>query len=201
MTLVPVRSTRSEAHADLDEITVARAQAGDRAARTALVRRYQRPVFALLSRMLGQRQRDERQVIEDLAQETFARVLGALPGFDRSRRERLLTWILTIATRLALDHLRAAGRHRDPSEVPGGVPVALPGPEQAADRRALGQALVQAVDSLPPVFRAAFLLRELHGLTYEEIAEGLDVDVGTVRSRLSRARGLLQQMLADMHDE
>jgi RNA polymerase sigma-70 factor (ECF subfamily) len=192
-----VSSRRSEAHADLDEITVARAQAGDRAARTALIRRYQRPVFALLSRMLG----SERQVIDDLAQETFTRVLGALPGFDRSRRERMLTWILTISTRLALDHLRAAGKQRDPSEVPGGLPVTLPRPDQAADRRALGAALVQAVEALPPAFRAAFLLRELHGLTYDEIAEGLDVDVGTVRSRLARARALLQQNLADMHDE
>src|SRR5687768_17183118 len=97
-----VSSSRREAPSDLDEITLARAQAGDRAAKTALVQRYQRPVFALLSRMLGR----EAEVIDDLAQETFARVLGALPGFDRSGRARLITWILTIATRLALDHLR-----------------------------------------------------------------------------------------------
>ena len=197
MNLLSVSSPRSESLDDLDEITVARAQAGDRGARTAVVRRYQRPVFALLSRMLGA----DRQVIEDLAQETFIRVLGALPGFDRSRRERMLTWILTIASRLALDHLRNRGKHRDPSQVPGGVPVVIPGPDQMADRRALGRALVQAVDALPPAYRAAFLLRELHGLTYDEIAEGLEVDLGTVRSRLARARALLQRALAEMHDD
>jgi DNA-directed RNA polymerase specialized sigma24 family protein len=65
----------------------------------------------------------------------------------------------------------------------------------------LGAALVGAVEALPPAFRAAFLLREIHGLTYEEISEALHVDMGTVRSRLARARGLLQRMLAAVHDD
>jgi RNA polymerase sigma-70 factor (ECF subfamily) len=197
MTLMPVSISRSQAAADLDEVTLARAQAGDRLAKTALIQRYQRPVFALLSRMLG----NDAEVLDDLAQETFARVLRALPGFDRYGRARLITWILTIATRLALDHLRASNARRDPSEIPGGLPVSLPRPDQMADQRALGTALVEAVEELPPAFRAAFLLREIHGLTYEEISESLQVDLGTVRSRLARARGLLQRTLAALHDE
>jgi RNA polymerase sigma-70 factor, ECF subfamily len=192
-----VSTNRSQAASDLDEITLARAQAGDRLAKAALIERYQRPVFALLSRMLG----NDAEVIDDLAQETFARVLRALPGFDRYGRARLITWILTIATRLALDHLRASSARRDPSEIPGGLPVSLPRPDQLADQRALGVALVGAVEALPPAFRAAFLLREIHGLTYEEISEALHVDLGTVRSRLARARGLLQRMLAAVHDD
>jgi RNA polymerase sigma-70 factor, ECF subfamily len=196
MTTMSVSSTRSQAASDLDEITLARAQSGDRLAKAALIERYQRPVFALLSRMLG----NDAEIIDDLAQETFARVLRALPGFDRYGRARLITWILTIATRLALDHLRASNARRDPSEIPGGLPVSLPRPDQLADQRALGVALVGAVEALPPAFRAAFLLRELHGLTYEEISEALHVDLGTVRSRLARARGLLQRMLAAVHD-
>jgi RNA polymerase sigma-70 factor (ECF subfamily) len=194
---MPVSFPRSQAAADLDEVTLARAQAGDRLAKSALVERYQRPVFALLSRMLG----NDAEVLDDLAQETFARVLRALPGFDRYGRARLITWILTIATRLALDHLRASHARRDPSEIPGGLPVSLPRPDQLADQRALGAALVAAVEELPPAFRAAFLLREIHGLTYEEISEALHVDLGTVRSRLARARGLLQRTLAALHDE
>jgi RNA polymerase sigma-70 factor (ECF subfamily) len=192
-----VSINRSQAASDLDEITLARAQAGDRLAKAALIERYQRPVFALLSRMLG----SDAEIIDDLAQETFARVLRALPGFDRYGRARLITWILTIATRLALDHLRASNARRDPSEIPGGLPVSLPRPDQLADQRALGAALVGAVEALPPAFRAAFLLREIHGLTYEEISEALHVDMGTVRSRLARARGLLQRMLAAVHDD
>jgi RNA polymerase sigma-70 factor (ECF subfamily) len=197
MTSMSVSSTRSQPASDLDEITLARAQSGDRLAKAALIERYQRPVFALLSRMLG----SDAEIIDDLAQETFTRVLRALPGFDRYGRARLITWILTIATRLALDHLRASNVRRDPGEIPGGLPVTLPRPDQLADQRALGTALVGAVEALPPAFRAAFLLREIHGLTYEEISEALHVDLGTVRSRLARARALLQRMLAAVHDE
>jgi RNA polymerase sigma-70 factor (ECF subfamily) len=77
----------------------------------------------------------------------------------------------------------------------------LPAPDQGAYRRALAVELLRAVEALGPPFRAAFLLREVHGLSYEEIAEALDVDIGTVKSRLSRARAALQQALAEVHDE
>jgi RNA polymerase sigma-70 factor (ECF subfamily) len=197
MTPMPVSTTRTQATSDLDEITLARAQQGDRLAKTALVERYQRPVFALLSRMLG----NDAEVIDDLAQETFARVLRALPGFDRYGRARLITWILTIATRLALDHIRTSRPRHDTASVPGAVPVTLPRPDQEADRRALAGALMQAVNALGPQFRAAFLLREVHGLTYEEISQALSIDLGTVRSRLARARVSLQVALAELRNE
>ena len=83
----------------------------------------------------------------------------------------------------------------------GGVPVVLPRPDQDAQRRALAVALVRAVDALAPPFRAAFLLREVQGLSYQEISQALDMDVGTVKSRLSRARAVLQRALAEVHDE
>lgn len=181
---------------DLDEVTLARAKAGDQGAQTALVNRYKRPVFALLWRMIG----PEEGVVDDLTQETFLRVLRALPEFRYDGRARLITWILTIATRLALGHLRAR-RTRHDVLVPGSAPVALPQPDQAVSRRALAAALVQAIDELGPPFRAAFLLREVHGLSYDEIASALDIDVGTVKSRLGRARASLQLALAEMHDE
>ena len=185
-----------EANADLDEVTLARARAGQRTAKAALIERYQRPVFALLWRMVG----PERAQVEDLAQETFLRALEALPRFDPHGPARLVTWILTIATRLALDHLRAQAPRSDLAAAPGGTPTALPRPDQDADRHVLGAALLQAIGELSPPFRAAFLLREVHGLSYEEIAEALAIDIGTVKSRLGRARALLQRALAELHD-
>jgi RNA polymerase sigma-70 factor (ECF subfamily) len=186
-----------EVDPDLDEVTLARAKAGDPAAQTALVQRYERPVFSLLWRIVGA----ERAVVEDLTQETFLRVFRALRNFEYDGRARLITWILTIATRLALGHLRASRPRRDAASAPGSVPTALPRPDQDADRRALALALVQAVDGLGDPFRAAFLLREVHGLSYDEIALALEIDLGTVKSRLARARALLQAALAEMHDE
>jgi RNA polymerase sigma-70 factor (ECF subfamily) len=185
-----------EVEADIDQVTLARAKAGDPVAQTALVHRYERPVFALLWRMVG----PDRLVVEDLTQETFLRVFRALRNFEYDGRARMITWILTITTRLALGHLRASRPRRDVDVAPGSVPVALPRPDQDADRRALAVALVDAVDGLGPPFRAAFLLREVHGLAYEEIAQALAIDIGTVKSRLSRARALLQAALAEMVD-
>jgi RNA polymerase sigma-70 factor (ECF subfamily) len=181
---------------DLDELTLARAKGGDASARATLIARYERPVFALLWRMVG----SQRALVEDLAQETFLRALEALPRFDPHGSARLITWILTIATRLAIDHLRTLSGRHDAWAVPGGVPVALPLPDQDVDREALGEALVGAVEELAPPFRAAFLLREVHEMSYDEIAEALQIDIGTVKSRLSRARGLLQRALAELHD-
>ncbi len=182
---------------DLDEVTITRAKAGDEAAQTALVQRYERPVFTLLWRMLG----PQRALVEDLTQETFLRVLRGLRTFEYDGRARVVTWILAIATRAALDHIRNSRPRRDADIAPGSVPAQLPRPDQDAQRRALAVALVQAVDSLGPQFRAAFLLREVHGLAYDEIATALAVDIGTVKSRLARARALLQAALAEMRDE
>ena len=182
---------------DLDEVTLASAKRGDPRAQAALVHRYERPIFSLLWRMVG----PDREVVDDLTQETLLRALRALVRFEFDGRARLITWILTIATRLALDHLRTLRPRHDTASVPGAIPVTLPRPDQEADRRALAGALMQAVNALGPQFRAAFLLREVHGLTYEEISQALAIDVGTVRSRLARARGALQVALAELHDE
>jgi RNA polymerase sigma-70 factor (ECF subfamily) len=185
------------AEPELDGVTLARAKAGDRRAQAAIVHRYERPVFSLLWRMIG----PQPAVVEDLTQETFLRVLRALERFEDDGRARMVTWVLSIASRLAIDHLRACRPHRDVTIVPGALPVALPTPEHEVNRRALGAALIKAVDGLSPQFRAAFLLREVHGLTYDEIGLALEIDVGTVKSRLARARAALQAALAEMRDE
>ncbi|MFY0535398.1 RNA polymerase sigma factor [Nannocystis pusilla] len=181
---------------ELDELTLARAQRGDARARRDLVIRYQRPVFALLSRMLHGRA--AAPLVEDLAQETFLRVFRALQGFDRRGPARLSTWILTIASRLAIDELR-----RRRPEVAPIDPLAEPAGPAAADADAervrLATALQHAIDDLSPEFRAAFLLREYHELEYAEIADNLQVDLGTVKSRLSRARAALRRALEEVY--
>jgi RNA polymerase sigma-70 factor (ECF subfamily) len=182
---VNAAAARVSASTELDELTVARAQRGEPAACRALVERYQRPVFAILSRLCGR-----GPLVEDLAQETFLRVFRSLPGFVVSGRARLSTWILTIAARLAIDELRRT-RHRP-------VPLAADLPGSAnTESGAIGRAIEVAIRSLSPDHRAVFLLREYHGLEYDEIARALDVDVGTVRSRLSRARDALRTALGD----
>ena len=189
--------TPPPAEPELEAEVLARAKAGDRQAQAAIVQRYERPVYSLLWRMVG----PQSAVVEDLTQETFLRVLRALARFEDDGRARMVTWVLSIASRVAIDHLRAVRRHRDPAIVPGALPTALPTPEHEARRRALGLALVRTVDALSPQFRAAFLLREIHGLTYDEIGLALDIDVGTVKSRLARARAALQIALVEMRDD
>src|SRR3954466_812587 len=107
-----------EPERELETRTLRRAPAGDRGAQAALIERYQQPVFALLWRIAG----PERAVVEDLAQETFLRVLGALPRFEPSGRERLVTWILTIASRRAINHARTRVVRDYDVVPPGGVP-------------------------------------------------------------------------------
>jgi len=173
---------------ELDELTVSRAVRGEGAATRALVTHYQRPVFALLGRMLRPRAGDR---VEDLAQETFLRVFRALPEFKLAGTARLSTWILTIATRLALDELaRRPPREDVEAELAGG-----PRGDAELERRLIGAAIERAVAALGADHQAVFLLREVHELEYDEIARALEIDLGTVKSRLGRARAALRQAL------
>jgi len=181
-----------ERAAEIDDVTLRRAQRGDPVACRAVVERYQAPVFALLGRLLGS---GRRATIEDLAQDTFLAVFRQLAGFSPLGPARLSTWILTIASRRAVDELR---RRPAPAltaaEVAGGDRA-----DDAVTRRRLAAAIDRALAGLAPEFRAAFVLYELHGLDYAEIARALDIDPGTVKSRLSRARARLRIALAEVH--
>lgn len=177
---------------ELDERMLGRAVRGDAEAARALVELYQTRVFALVSRMLAGR---GRATIEDTAQDTFLDVFRRLGTFEPSARAKLSTWILTIAARRSIDELR---RRR---------PTLLPDAERAGDARADDRAVQReqaaaieaALRELTPELRAAFLLREYHELDYTEIASALDIDLGTVKSRLSRARAALREKLAEVH--
>src|SRR5215813_11066498 len=150
----------ARASASLDELTMRRAQRGDEAAWRDLVARYQQPIHALVYRLLAGRRLHR---VEDLVQETFVRVLRALPGFDPAGRATLSTWILTIATRLALNELRRP-EHAALAE----EPAAARGDraDVRAERRRLAAAIQAAVAALPEAQRAVFVLREYHDLDY-----------------------------------
>lgn len=190
------REPGSAAPAELDELTLRRAQRGEPAACRALVERYQRPVFALLHRMMGAARRDR---VEDLAQETFLSVFRSLGQFAPLGPARLSSWILTIASRRAIDELRRGGEATAALEAERLVSPARA--DDRARRRDLGQRVERAVGGLAAEYRAAFLLREMHGLDYAEIARALSIDLGTVKSRLARARAALRAALADLEED
>lgn len=172
----------------LDELSVRRAQKGDQRAWRDLIERYQQPVHALIWRLFAGRARHR---VEDLVQETFVRVLRALPEWEPAGTATLSTWILTIATRLALNELRRPEFARLDVEPEGRS-------DQTAERRQLGAAIAAAVAALPDAQRAVFVLREYEGLEYKDIADILELDLDTVKSRLSRARAALRAALGGL---
>lgn len=193
-----MRVPGGEQSGPIDEVTLERARRGDAGAFRALVMAYQQPVFALLGRILLRR--GGQALVEDLAQETFVRVFRALPGFGSDGRLNLTAWILTIAARLAIDELRRQPQAFQPFEAGEHADGAARADEEA-ERRCIGRAIERAVDELQPEYRAAFLLREVHGLEYDAIAESLGIDLGTVKSRLWRARNALRAALAGIYHE
>jgi RNA polymerase sigma-70 factor (ECF subfamily) len=170
-----------------DELTLRRAQRGEERAWRDLVERHQHAIHGLIWRLLAGRARHR---VEDLTQETFVRVLRALPTFDPAGPASLSTWMLTIAARLALNELRRPE--------PEALAVEPPAPERTdagTERRRLGAAIADGVAALPDTQRAVFVLREYHELEYQDIATALEIDLGTVKSRLARARAALRAHL------
>lgn len=175
--------------AELDDLTLARAARGDARACRLLVECYQRRVFALVGRMLDPRGLGAHA--EDVAQDTFLRVFQALAGFRPDGRARLSTWILTIATRRCIDLIRRSGREQGLD----GAPALLLVTAADTDRTVVGRGLLEAIGRLSVEYQAAFVLRACHDLDYAEIAEALEIEVGTVKSRIARARQRLRAAL------
>ena len=178
---------------ELDAFSLARAQRRDPEACRALVMRHQGLVFAILSRMLAPAGRLDR--LEGLAQETFIKVFNALGGFEADGPAKLSTWIGTIASRVAIDELR---KSRPQSAEPTLVhdEVAVERAAQDAHRRQLRHALEKALAALSPEARALFVLRAYHGWSHQELAGAFGVPVGTIKSRLGRARKALRLELS-----
>jgi RNA polymerase sigma-70 factor (ECF subfamily) len=187
-------AARTVAGRDLDEVTLRRAQRGEAGAFRELVERYHRAIWELAVRMLAGTAVAHRA--EDVVQETFVRVHRALPSFDPAGPARLSTWILTIASRLALNELRVAPRAAATVPIEQMIDTAAAdSPVRAAEVKQRARAIAAALGELPEQARAVIVLREYHDLDYEEIARVLEIDLGTVKSRLSRARALLRERL------
>jgi RNA polymerase sigma-70 factor, ECF subfamily len=177
------------AASELDRATLDRARALDPGALRAFVVRYQRPVFALLGRMLG-----PGPHVDDLAQETFLRAIRALPAFDPAGAAKTSTWVLTIATRLALDSRKRRQLPLAPPEAANDVADGAT-PETERARRELGRRLAEAAESLSDDQRAAMLLADVHGFTMAEVAGALGIPENTAKTRVFRARERMRQQL------
>jgi RNA polymerase sigma-70 factor (ECF subfamily) len=175
---------------ELDRATLDRARALEPIALRAFVVRYQRPVFALLGRMLG-----PGPHVEDLAQETFLRACRALPAFEPAGPAKASTWVLTIATRLALDSRKRKQLPLCEPEAAHEVPDAAT-PETERARRELGRRLARAAEALDDGQRAALLLADVHGFTMGEIAEALRIPENTAKTRVFRARQHMREWLS-----
>ena len=160
---------------------IERLRAGDPRAFEELVRAYQHRVFGVAVRMLG-----NAAEAEDIAQEVFLRVHRSVREFRGDAK--LSTWLYAITSRLCLNRLASAERRhsRAGSEALAEVPDGDSG--GGLEREEVETALRQAIAALPEERRIVVVLRDLEGLSYEEIARALDLEPGTVRSRLHRAR-------------
>jgi RNA polymerase sigma-70 factor, ECF subfamily len=138
--------------------------------------------------------------VDDVAQEAFIRVIRGIHRFDPAGPARLSTWVVTVATRTCLNALRGRGPEVSlDREAAGPDPGATP--EQMVLERERGHRIEAAMAKLPPEMRAVLVLRAYHDLDYPEIAAALDLEVGTVKSRLSRARTALREALARGEEE
>lgn len=190
-----------KAAGELDELTVARARRGDREALGALARWCGPRVHALAARMMVGRGAD---AADDVAQETLVKVVRGIGRFDPRGAAKLSTWVLTIATRTCIDALR---RRRVTAkeigigfEIEHDAPDDGPLPDERVAQRDLARRVRRAMADLPADQRAALVLRAYHDCDYPEIAASLGVEVGTVKSRLSRARAALRLAVADVED-
>jgi RNA polymerase sigma-70 factor (ECF subfamily) len=185
---------------ETDLLLVQRAQQGDERAFEALVRKYQRKVARLLSRFF----RDEAE-IEDVAQEAFIKAYRALPSFRGD--SAFYTWLFRIAVNTAKNHLQSAQRRLQESSISlsanedeeGGnhedLLADISTPENELISSQIAQIITNAIESLPSDLRMAITLREFEGLSYDEIAEIMDCPIGTVRSRIFRAREVIAERI------
>ncbi|MCL2778341.1 MAG: sigma-70 family RNA polymerase sigma factor [Polyangiaceae bacterium] len=193
--------------AEEDRGLIAKAQQGDKGAFRQLVERHQRRAFALALSLV----RDESDARE-LVQEAFLRVYKSLPTFQGS--SSFFTWLYRIITNLSIDLIRKPGRQLpdldetrfeldDSQEAEFSFVGHIDGadPADVMRRREIANRLMAAMDELPPYHRSVIVMREVEGLSYEEMASTMGVSKGTIMSRLFHARRKLQQALADYYEE
>jgi RNA polymerase sigma-70 factor (ECF subfamily) len=180
-----------------DQVLVRRVQQGERSAFDLLVAKYQHKILNLIMRYV----KDPSEAM-DVAQEAFIKAYRAIPSFRGD--SAFYTWLYRIAINTAKNHLVAARRRptgfdADLSESENFESFSalrdIDSPEHLVLTQEIGEMITRAVDELPEELRTAILLREIEGLSYEEIAEAMDCPIGTVRSRIFRAREAIDKML------
>ena len=180
-----------------DEELVARSKTGDAESFNQLVKRWERPIFALAYRTLG-REEDAR----DVTQETFLRAFRALAGFKGDAK--FSSWLYRIALNLCRDWMRKE-RRAPLMDVPEGVAIedlaSERGPtetvEDLAARAELGRVVAKAMAHLPPEQRQAIILKEYHGLTFQEIADLMRCPLSTVKTRVYQGLSTLRNELGE----
>ena len=187
---------------DLDQELVRRVQRGESTAFDALVRKYQHRIVALIGRYIA-----DWSECQDVAQETFIRAYRALPNFRGD--SQFYTWLHRIAVNTAKNHLVAQNRRpptddvdaSDAEQYDSGIRLRdTATPEHELLRQEIELTVMRAVEALPEELRMAINLREVEGLSYEEIATRMDCPIGTVRSRIFRAREAIDNELRPLLD-
>jgi RNA polymerase sigma-70 factor (ECF subfamily) len=184
--------------AEIDLALVKRVQQGDKQAYNLLVGKYQQKILRLVSRFI----RDSMEC-EDVTQEAFIKAYRALPNFRGD--SAFYTWLYRIAVNTAKNYLVSAGR-RPPAQdldaqeasnsAAGASFVDLNTPESVMMNSELITVIRKTIAELPDTLREAIVYREFDGLSYEEIAEVMDCPIGTVRSRIFRARETLEEAMS-----
>jgi len=188
---------------ELDRQLVERAQRGDKHAFELLVSKYQRKLSRLLSRFV----KDQTEV-EDVAQEAFVKAYRALPSFRGD--SAFYTWLYRIGINTAKNYLVAMSRRaptvtefdaEEAEEFDGGDQLRdINTPESLLMTKQIANTVNEAMEQLPEELRAAIQLREIEGLSYEEIAAAMECPIGTVRSRIFRAREAIAERLRPLLD-
>ena len=186
---------------EIDQQLVERAQKGDKRAFELLVIKYERKLGRLLSRMV----RDAAE-IDDITQESFIKAYRALPQFRGE--SAFYTWLYRIAVNTAKNYLMAKGKREvaasDIVDEDGDgledvlMPHDIATPDAELQTKQIAKAVNETVDALPEELRTAITLREIEGLSYEEIAAMMDCPIGTVRSRIFRAREAIAERIRPM---
>jgi RNA polymerase sigma-70 factor (ECF subfamily) len=188
---------------NLDQELVERVQSGEKAAFDILVRKYEHKLANVISRYIH----DPSEVL-DVAQDAFIKAYRALPNFRGD--SAFYTWLYRIAINTAKNHLVAASRRPPKDDVDaqeaeqfeaGSGLKEYATPERLALTSELARTIQDAIGELPEELRVAIVLRELEGLSYEEIASAMECPIGTVRSRIFRARDAIDRQIRPLLDE
>jgi len=180
-----------------DQLLVERVQKGDKKAFDVLVLKYQQKIANLISRYI----RDQSEVL-DVTQEAFIKAYRALPNFRGE--SAFYTWLYRVAINTAKNHLAAQSRRPPQDDIEAETAEQMDmgtrlkeqdTPERLAMQDEIARTIKAALDGLPDELRTAITLRELDGLSYEEIAQAMDCPIGTVRSRIFRAREAIDNKL------